>query len=51
MVKKTGLGKGLDALFSMPIAEEEVQKEGDILRNLKIVNFEILYISFSLYIL
>ena len=23
MVKKTGLGKGLDALFSMPVQEEE----------------------------
>ena len=23
MVKKTGLGKGLDALFSMPVVEEE----------------------------
>ena len=26
MMKKTGLGKGLDALFSMPL-EEEVKKE------------------------
>ena len=27
MVKKTGLGKGLDALFSMPVEEEEIKKE------------------------
>lgn len=40
MVKKTGLGKGLDALFSMPIAEEEQPKTGDELRNLKIIDIE-----------
>ena len=40
MVKKTGLGKGLDALFSMPMAEEEKQHEGDVLKNLKIVEVE-----------
>ena len=40
MVKKTGLGKGLDALFSMPVAEEEKQQEGDNLRNLKVVDIE-----------
>ena len=40
MVKKTGLGKGLDALFSMPIAEEEKQQIGDDLRNLKVINIE-----------
>ena len=40
MVKKTGLGKGLDALFSMPIAEEEKQKDGDILKNLKLTEIE-----------
>ena len=40
MVKKTGLGKGLDALFSMPIAEEEKQQIGDSLRNLKVINIE-----------
>ena len=40
MVKRTGLGKGLDALFSMPVAEEEEQKENDILRNLKIADVE-----------
>ena len=40
MAKKTGLGKGLDALFSMPIAEEEKQQIGDSLRNLKVINIE-----------
>ena len=40
MAKKTGLGKGLDALFSMPIEEEEIEQEGDVLRNLKIVEVE-----------
>lgn len=40
MVKKTGLGKGLDALFSMPVVEEEKQREGDILKNLKVIDIE-----------
>ncbi len=40
MVKKTGLGKGLDALFSMPVVEEEQPKEGETLRNLKIIDVE-----------
>ena len=44
MVKKTGLGKGLDALFSMPVAQEdeieEIKKEGEGLRNLKIIDIE-----------
>ena len=40
MVKKTGLGKGLDALFSMPVAEEEKQREGETLKNLKIIDVE-----------
>ena len=40
MVKKTGLGKGLDALFSMPIAEEEKQQAGEDLRNLKLIDIE-----------
>ena len=40
MVKKTGLGKGLDALFSMPTIEEEQPKEGDVLKNLKIIDIE-----------
>ncbi len=40
MVKKTGLGKGLDALFSMPVAEEEQKQANDILKNLKIIDIE-----------
>ena len=40
MVKKTGLGRGLDALFSVPVAEEEQQKAGDELRNLKLIDIE-----------
>ncbi len=40
MVKKTGLGKGLDALFSMPVVEDEKQREGDMLRNLKLIDVE-----------
>ena len=36
-VKKTGLGKGLDALFSTPIIEETVNKHQDeLVRKLKI---------------
>ena len=40
MVKKTGLGKGLDALFSMPAIEEEQPQEGEVLKNLKIIDVE-----------
>ena len=40
MIKKTGLGKGLDALFSMPEIEAEQPKEGDQLKNLKIIDVE-----------
>ena len=40
MVKKTGLGKGLDALFSMPVVEEETKHEGDGLKTLKLVDIE-----------
>ncbi len=40
MGKKTGLGKGLDALFSMPVVEEEKPREGDILKNLKLIDVE-----------
>lgn len=39
MPKKTGLGKGLDALFG-PTPEEEKIKEDDVLRNLKITEVE-----------
>ena len=37
--KKTGLGKGLDALFG-PTPEEEQVKEDDVLKNLKITEVE-----------
>lgn len=40
MAKKTGLGKGLDALFSTPIIEEEKMQDNDVLKNLKIVEVE-----------
>ena len=39
MPKKTGLGKGLDALFG-PVPEEEKIQENDVLKNLKIVEVE-----------
>ena len=40
MAKKTGLGRGLDALFSMPLEEEEIEQDGDMLKNLKVVEVE-----------
>lgn len=40
MVKKTGLGKGLDALFSMSSVEEEQQRPGDVLKNLRLIDVE-----------
>lgn len=40
MVKKTGLGKGLDALFSMPVQEEENIQANDSLQNLKLIDIE-----------
>ena len=45
MPKKTGLGKGLDALFSSNVIEEvkneeEERKEGEIVTNLKIIDVE-----------
>ena len=40
MAKKTGLGKGLDALFSTPVIEEEQIQENDVLKNLKITEVE-----------
>ena len=39
MPKKTGLGKGLDALFG-PTPEEEQVKDDDVLKNLKITEVE-----------
>lgn len=40
MTKKTGLGKGLDALLSNNIIEEEKQQEGEIIQNLKVIDVE-----------
>ena len=39
MTKKSGLGKGLSALISNPIIEEQVQ-EGETIHNLKIIDVE-----------
>lgn len=39
-VKKTGLGKGLDALFSSPLMEEENVKSEEMVMNLKINEIE-----------
>lgn len=40
MTKKTGLGKGLDALFANSIPEEEQKKENEIVQNLKVIEIE-----------
>ena len=40
MTKKTGLGKGLDALFVNNIQEEEKVKESEIVQNLKVIEIE-----------
>ena len=40
MAKTTGLGKGLDALFSLPVKEEAKTGVSDLLQNLKIVDVE-----------
>ena len=40
MANNTGLGRGLDALFSMPIADDEKQKAGDELKKLKLIDIE-----------
>ena len=39
MTKKSGLGKGLDALFG-PVPEEEKQQETDTFKKLKITEIE-----------
>ena len=39
MNKKTGLGRGLDALFG-PVPEEEQVKENDSIKNLKLTEIE-----------
>lgn len=40
MAKKTGLGKGLDALFASNVVEEEIIKDGESVLNLKITEVE-----------
>ena len=40
MTRKTGLGKGLDALFANNIPEEEKVKENEIVQNLKVIEIE-----------
>lgn len=42
MTKKTGLGKGLDALFSsnLVVNEEEKVQEGEVIQKLKLINIE-----------
>lgn len=40
MAKKSGLGKGLDALFGAPVIQEEQMQENDVLKNLKISEVE-----------
>ena len=39
-VKKTGLGKGLDALFGAPIIEEEKVDSKDLVQNIKLTEIE-----------
>ena len=41
MVKKTGLGKGLDALFATNVDVEETLKENEVIEKLKITQVEI----------
>ena len=40
MAKKSGLGKGIDALFNAPVVQEEQMQENDVLKNLKISEVE-----------
>ena len=40
MAKKSGLGKGLDALFGAPVLQEEQMQDNDLLKNLKISEVE-----------
>ena len=40
MAKNTGLGKGLNALLSSPIIEEEKVQEGEVIQNLKVIDVE-----------
>ena len=38
--KKTGLGKGLDALFGAPTIEEEIKQNGELVQNIKLIDIE-----------
>ena len=40
MAKKTGLGKGLDALFAVNDIEDEKIKEGEVVESLKLIDVE-----------
>ena len=40
MTKKTGLGKGLDALLINNVVEEEKVHEGEVVQNLKLIEVE-----------
>ena len=40
MAKKTGLGKGLNALFSEPVDESEEIKDGEVVKELNIIEVE-----------
>ena len=40
MTKNTGLGKGLGALLSTNIVEEEKMQEGEVIQNLKVIEVE-----------
>lgn len=38
--KKTGLGKGLDALFGAPTIEEEIKENSEVVQNIKVIDIE-----------
>ena len=38
--KKTGLGKGLDALFGTPTIGEEIKESGELVQNIKVIDIE-----------
>ena len=40
MTKKTGLGKGLDALFASSVPEEEQKRDNEIVKSLKLTEIE-----------
>ena len=39
-VKKTGLGKGLDALFGAPVVEEQIDESKELVQNIKLTEIE-----------